>query len=71
MTPDGGLILAEQKAEHYEIATFRCLITLANTLGLREIAKTLRSMIREEKATDEKLTQITDRRANVGASQEE
>jgi ferritin-like metal-binding protein YciE len=71
MTRDVGLIFAGQKAEHYEIATYGGLITLAKTLGLTDIAKVLKDTIQEEKAADEKLTQIAESHINVAASQEE
>lgn len=71
MTRDAGLILAAQKAEHYEIATYGGLITLATTLGLPRVAEILRQTIGEEKAADEKLTQIAESRVNLAASQEE
>lgn len=70
MTRDVGLILAGQKAEHYEIATYGGLITLAKTLGLKEVAGILKKTIQEEKAADETLTQIAESRVNRAASQE-
>lgn len=71
MTRDVGLILAAQKAEHYEIASYGGLITLAKILGLTEAAKLLKQTIGEEKAADEKLTKIAENRVNVPASHEE
>lgn len=70
MTRDVGLIFAGQKAEHYEIATYGGLITLAETLGLGKIAKILKKTINEEKAADEKLTKIAESVVNVAASKE-
>ena len=71
LTRDVGLILAGQKAEHYEIATYGGLITLANTLGLAEVADLLKQTIKEEKKADQKLTDIAETNVNVGASAEE
>ncbi len=71
MTRDVGLILAGQKAEHYEIATYGGLITLAKTLGLNDVASVLKETIQEEKAADEKLTMIAESHVNTAASQEE
>ncbi len=34
MTRDAGIIMAAQKVEHYEIATYGGLVALANTIGL-------------------------------------
>jgi ferritin-like metal-binding protein YciE len=70
MTRDVGLIFAGQKAEHYEIATYGGLITLAETLGLQDIADLLKQTISEEKAADEKLTKIAESRVNMEARKE-
>lgn len=71
MTRDVGLIFAGQKAEHYEIATYGGLITVAETLGLTKVAKILKKTLGEEKAADEKLTKIAETCVNDAASQEE
>lgn len=71
MTRDVGLILAGQKAEHYEIATYGGLITLAKTLGLPEVAEVMVQTLEEEKAADQKLTDIAESNINVAASGEE
>jgi ferritin-like metal-binding protein YciE len=55
---DAALIGAAQKVEHYEIATYGTLATLAQQLGFDEGSKLLRETLQEEKATDEKLTQL-------------
>ncbi|WP_431225862.1 ferritin-like domain-containing protein (plasmid) [Serratia sp. L9] len=57
---DAGLIGAAQKVEHYEIATYGTLLALAKKLGYREAAKLLEATLKEEKATDEKLSVISD-----------
>lgn len=71
MTRDVGLIFAGQKAEHYEIATYGGLITLAQTLGLNDAANLLKQTLKEEKAADEKLTKVAESHVNVAASAEE
>ncbi|MBC7827640.1 MAG: ferritin-like domain-containing protein, partial [Chitinophagaceae bacterium] len=38
MTRDVAIIMAAQKVEHYEIATYGGLTQLANTMGLTEVA---------------------------------
>ncbi|WP_250516992.1 DUF892 family protein [Caballeronia sp. INDeC2] len=53
---DAALIAAAQKVEHYEIATYGTLATLAKKLGYDEGMKLLLETLEEEKATDEKLT---------------
>src|ERR1700710_1162324 len=56
-TRDVALILAGQKAEHYEIATYGGLAQIARTLGHDDVAKILETTLQEEKETDETLTQ--------------
>ncbi len=70
-TRDVGIILASQKVEHYEIATYGCLAQLANTLGLTEIADLLSQTLAEEKEADETLTSIAEHDINYQASGEE
>ena len=67
---DVALIFACQKAEHYEIATYGGLVTLAATLGYKEAAVLLRQTLEEEKAADAKLTQVAENDVNYKASQE-
>ncbi|KDR37632.1 ferritin-like domain-containing protein [Caballeronia glathei] len=55
---DAALIAAAQKVEHYEIATYGTLATLAKKLGYVEGMKLLLETLQEEKATDEKLTML-------------
>ena len=49
---DVGLIFAGQKAEHYEIASYGGLISLAKTLGYYDVAELLVLTIDEEKTAD-------------------
>jgi ferritin-like metal-binding protein YciE len=70
-TRDVGIIFAAQKVEHYEIATYGGLTTLAKTLGKDEIANILQQTLDEEKETDELLTGIAENNVNYEASQEE
>lgn len=69
-TRDVGLILAAQKIEHYEIATYGGLATLAKTLGLDEVKDILGQTLSEEKETDEKLTEIAENGVNYEAAEE-
>ncbi|HFZ8993248.1 TPA: ferritin-like domain-containing protein [Citrobacter freundii] len=55
---DAALIAAAQKVEHYEIASYGTLVTLAEQLGYRTAAKLLKETLDEEKATDIKLTDL-------------
>jgi ferritin-like metal-binding protein YciE len=70
-TRDVGIIMAAQKAEHYEIATYGGLTTLAKTLGYEEVAEILATTLNEEKETDEKLTEIAENNVNYAAAGEE
>ncbi|TKK65661.1 ferritin-like domain-containing protein [Ilyomonas limi] len=70
MTRDAALIIAAQKAEHYEIASYGGLAQLAKTLGKNDAANILAQTLQEEKDTDELLTQIAERNINVEAAQE-
>jgi ferritin-like metal-binding protein YciE len=55
---DAGLIGAAQHVEHYEIAGYGCARTYAELLGLDEISRLLQKTLDEEKATDEKLSEL-------------
>jgi len=69
-TRDVGLIIAAQKVEHYEIAAYGGLATLAKTLGKPDIKDLLGQTLDEEKETDELLTQLAENNINQSASQE-
>ena len=69
-TRDVGLILAAQKVEHYEIATYGTLATLSKVIGRDDIAKILIQTLKEEEATDELLTSIAENNVNYAASGE-
>ncbi|MEO6733808.1 MAG: ferritin-like domain-containing protein [Ferruginibacter sp.] len=69
-TRDVGLILAAQKVEHYEIATYGGLAQLADTLGYKEIADILQSILFEEKEADMHLTGIAVNDINYEATEE-
>jgi len=60
-TRDAGIISAAQKIEHYEIASYGTLKTLADVLGYDEAAALLESTLQEEKNADSSLTQIAKR----------
>jgi len=70
-TRDVGLILAAQKVEHYEIATYGGLAQLAKTLGEEEAASLLTQTLEEEKQTDDLLTGIAENSVNYQAAEEE
>ncbi len=55
---DAALIAAAQKVEHYEIASYGTLVTLAEQLGYKNAVKLLAETLNEEKETDLKLTDL-------------
>ena len=61
---DAALICAAQKIEHYEIASYGSLRTWAEMLDEAEAVDLLQETLDEEKATDEKLTEIAESAAN-------
>jgi ferritin-like metal-binding protein YciE len=69
-TRDVGIILASQKVEHYEIASYGGLLQLAATLGLTEVATLLEQTLEEEKAADLILTEVAEEGVNYQASEE-
>lgn len=71
MTRDVAVILAAQKVEHYEIATYGGLVTLARTMGNEEVADILSVTLEEEKQTDLDLTDLAENNINWEAEQED
>lgn len=69
-TRDVGLILAAQKVEHYEIATYGGLHQLAITLGKNDIAVILNQTLGEENQADSLLTVIAENHVNYAALEE-
>jgi ferritin-like metal-binding protein YciE len=62
---DAALIAAAQKVEHYEIASYGCLVTYAKLMGHDEEKKLLGNTLSEEKDADMRLTDIAMSEANV------
>jgi len=67
---DAGIILAGQKVEHYEIASYGTLRQFAETLNLTEAVDLLEQTLNEEKAADEKLSEIAVSVVNVQAAEQ-
>src|SRR5688572_11318492 len=70
LTRDAALIIAAQKVEHYEIATYGGLVQLALTMNLNRAADLLDKTLKEEEETDSLLTDIAEGHINVEAEQE-
>jgi ferritin-like metal-binding protein YciE len=56
---DAALISAAQRVEHYEMAAYGCVREYANLLGQKEVAALLDANLKEEKAADRKLGEIS------------
>ena len=67
---DAGLILAAQKVEHYEIATYGTLVVFARTMGQSEVADLLQFTLSNEKETDAALTEVAESFVNEQAATE-
>jgi ferritin-like metal-binding protein YciE len=55
---DAGIIGAAQRVEHYEIAGYGTVRTLAELMGENEHVTLLQQTLDEEKQTDQKLTEL-------------
>jgi ferritin-like metal-binding protein YciE len=62
---DAGIIAAAQKVEHYEIASYGTVRAWAEQMGHDEAVQLLDETLNEEKAADEKLTEIAETAANA------
>lgn len=70
-TRDAALIMAAQKVEHYEIATYGGLVQLARTMNQPNIARMLETTLNEEKEADVLLTKIAEAGINQIATNED
>jgi ferritin-like metal-binding protein YciE len=67
---DVAIISAAQKVEHYEIASYGTLRTLAGTLGLTDVQELFDTTLSEEKNADFLLTQVAENYINEAAAAE-
>jgi ferritin-like metal-binding protein YciE len=67
---DSGLLAAAQAVEHYEISRYGTLRTWAQELGLSQAVQLLETTLREEKKTDETLTELAEACVNQEAQAE-
>lgn len=71
---DAALIGAAQRVEHYEIAGYGTVRSMAETLGETDHVSLLEKTLEEEKETDEKLTELAEQintQANSGNEQQD
>ncbi|WP_426284621.1 ferritin-like domain-containing protein [Luteibacter sp. E-22] len=66
---DAALIGGAQKVEHYEIASYGTLSAIAKQLGYQDAVPLLQATLKEEKATDEKLTILAEQVGNQRAAE--
>lgn len=65
---DAGIIAAAQKVEHYEIAAYGTLACFADTIKERDIATILHETLLEEKASDDRLSELAKAHINADAA---
>jgi ferritin-like metal-binding protein YciE len=65
---DACLIAAGQRAEHYEMAAYGTLVAWARAMGHDDAAELLQQNLDEEKAADEKLSQLAEGGINQEAA---
>lgn len=70
---DAALIACGQRMEHYEIAAYGTVVALAKAMKKDDIAQLLSQTLEEEKATDQKLTQVSEsvNKEAIGDDEEE
>jgi ferritin-like metal-binding protein YciE len=64
---DAAIITSAQAVEHYEITRYGALISWAGEMDRGELAKILSLTLKEEKATDKKLSSLAERKVNPKA----
>lgn len=70
LTRDAGIIIACQKVEHYEIASYGSLVSMAKAMNHHDCAKLLNETLEEEKMTDALLSKIAEEEVNKKAKKE-
>ena len=70
-TMDAVLIASAQRVEHYEMAAYGTLCAWAKDMGHNDAADVLASILEEEKAADEKLTEIAEGVVNLEAASDD
>lgn len=69
-TMDVVIIAAAQRIEHYEIAAYGAMATLAKSAGMPELGELLGRTLDEEKRMDQQLTEIAESEVNMAFIQE-
>jgi ferritin-like metal-binding protein YciE len=66
---DAAMLAAAQAVEHYEISRYGTLVAWAEKMEMSDAAELLDATLDEEKATDEKLTELALSEINIEAEQ--
>lgn len=66
---DAALIASAQAVEHYEMTRYGTLIAWAKQLGRTDCANVLAKNLKEEQATDRKLTEMAESKINLQAAE--
>ena len=64
---DAGMLAAAQAVEHYEVTRYGTLKSWAGKLGMSDAVKLLDATLKEETATDVKLTDLAESEINIEA----
>jgi ferritin-like metal-binding protein YciE len=68
---DASLLGLAQRIEHYEIAGYGTLRSWASLLEEDDAAEALGDILEEEKAADERLTELAESTINIEAAEQE
>ena len=68
---DAAIIFSGQAVEHYEITRYGSMKAWATSLGMDEVADLIESILNEEKAADNKLSELAESRINYAAEEED
>jgi ferritin-like metal-binding protein YciE len=68
VTMDACLVASAQRVEHYEMAAYGTLVAWAQAMGHSDAAELLEQTLEEEKATDQKLTELAEGGINEEAA---
>jgi ferritin-like metal-binding protein YciE len=66
---DAGLVASAQAVEHYEMTRYGTLMAWAKQLGRSDCAAVLAKNLKEEDATDKKLSQLGETKVNMQAAE--
>jgi ferritin-like metal-binding protein YciE len=68
---DAAIIVAAQKAEHYEIASYGSLLEFSELMGHHEVSRLLKETLNEEEQVNKTLTDLAENGINEKALKED